>query len=671
MSAIVFDPVDEVIDLILSEKSFDAVSARLSSLKKKEFRQLLDRLSEAYYHKNPIATDDVYDSIEEVYESKFGKNKKIGSVPPASDQETVIRPSGSQVERVPLPYYMGGLDKAKDDKSLDLWFRRQPSDCEYVQSDKLDGVSVALITTIDEKTGAVRERLLKRGDEKEGTDISYMLPFLKRPKVSRSIAVRGELVIPVKVFVSKYQSKGAMNPRNTVAGLTNSKTASAEQIRDIHFVAYSVLSGKPLKKSDQFRLIEELGYETPSWTMISSCDFSADNFTSDVKRRKRMGSYDIDGIVIDADVAPVPITSGNPDNSVAFKIAGETAVTTVLGVKWAVSKHGVYKPRVNVESVRLSGVKIDWATGFNGKFIVDNGVGRGAKVLITRSNDVIPYILEIIEKSSPELPEGEYEWNENGVEITLPRGQESEEKDVSRMVAFFKEVGVKFLGESTVKKLYEGGMRTLSDLFCASEEDIIGIEGFQAKGAERIVESIRSSIDGAHLSTIMAASSVFPNFGAKRLRQITDEYPDVMNASSEEELENLRKGILNLKGFKKLADVFVAKLPEFKEWIAKHPQVKFTLGEQTGKEEKDELSDSRDPLTGQVIVCTGWRMSTPLQREVEKRKASVGSSVTGKTTILVAKNLEARETEKVKSAREKGVTVIDKASFLELYGLKE
>ena len=73
-------------------------------------------------------------------------------------------------------------------------------------------------------------------------------------------------------------------------------------------------------------------------------------------------------------------------------LSDQSAEAKVLDVLWSASKDGFLKPRVKIEEVNIGGAKINYATGFNAKFIQDNKIGLGAVIKIIRSGDVIPKI---------------------------------------------------------------------------------------------------------------------------------------------------------------------------------------------------------------------------------------------------------------------------------------
>ena len=73
----------------------------------------------------------------------------------------------------------------------------------------------------------------------------------------------------------------------------------------------------------------------------------------------------------------------------------QTANVKVINVEWNASKHGYMIPRIQFESVNIGGAVLSFTTGFNGKYIVDNKIGKGAVLKIIRSGDVIPKVEKV------------------------------------------------------------------------------------------------------------------------------------------------------------------------------------------------------------------------------------------------------------------------------------
>ncbi len=655
-----FDKVDEVLHALYADLKREEVEVQkeitpiLKKLNKNDYERLLDVLSNIYYNEEDKikVSDSLYDYIEEIYNGKFQeKNKKVGAI---------IR--NNKVTKVKLPYPMFSLDKVKDDNALRIYKERYPESTFYID-DKLDGVSACYFISKGKRF------LYKRGDENEGADITHLLEFLNIPeiKTDKDFAVRGELVMSLKNF-SKYE-QDRKNPRNTVSGLTNpsSKSIDKNMIKDIDFVAYQIMSDEKSSKQEQIETLKKLKFNVCEGTIFESEDLDTENLTIFTKQRKKRSLYDIDGLVVTLNKPNIKFPKdSNPKHQVAFKIQGDTAVAIVKDVEWNISKQGLYKPRVNIDPINLSGVTISWVTAHNAKFIVENGIGIGSKIIITRSGEVIPKILDVIEKVQPTLPDGI--WNENNVELMVKEGDNDEEtKDeitIKQITSFFSELGAKFLAETTIRKIYFAGFQTLKDFLNLTVDDIKIIEGFKDKSAERIINSITNSINNVPLYNVMAASCMFPNFGTKRLKVICESIPDVINITKKEDLPAIKNKILTIQGFKTLADIFVNNLLNFNIWLKNHNEI--VINQE--KEEKIEIISSDSKLKGQTIVFTGVRNAL-LQREIEKYGGRVTSAVSKQTTIVIVKDLDFSSV-KVTKAQQNGARVIPIEEFAEEFGLE-
>jgi hypothetical protein len=111
-------------------------------------------------------------------------------------------------------------------------------------------------------------------------------------------------------------------------------------------------------------------------------------------------------------------TNGNPKYAFAFKMMLDENIiqTEVENVEWNVSKWGVLKPRIKIKEINIGGVNINYTSGFNAKFIKDNKINKGSLLKITRSGDVIPFIIEVVSKSEmASMPDIKYNWIASGI----------------------------------------------------------------------------------------------------------------------------------------------------------------------------------------------------------------------------------------------------------------
>ena len=286
--------------------------------------------------------------------------------------------------------------------------------------------------------------------------------------------------------------------------------------------------------------------------------------------------------------------------------------------------------------------------------------------MITRSGEVIPKILDVIEKVQPVLPDGT--WNENNVELMVKEDQNDDEtKDeitIKQITSFFSELGAKFLAETTIRKIYFSGFSTLKEFLNLTVDDIKTIDGFKDKSAERIVNSISNSIINVPLYNVMAASCMFPNFGSKRLKLICEAIPDVTDITDRKELEGIKNKILTIQGFKTLSDTFVNNLLNFNKWLKQHEEIQINQD----LKEVTEIVSSDSKLKGQTVVFTGVRNGL-LQREIEKYGGRVTTAVSKQTTIVIVKDKDFTSV-KVAKAQQNGAKVIQIDDFAEEFGLQ-
>ena len=258
---------------------------------------------------------------------------------------------------------MWSMDKIKPDtKALTKWQAKYKG--PFVLSSKLDCVSV-LYTTENKEP-----KLYTRGNGKVGQDISHLIPYLKLP-TNENIVIRGEFIITKSNFKEKYE-KIYSNTRNFVAGIINQKKIDKDKLKDIDFVAYEVI--KPvLKPSQQFDMLLTLDIITAThFVETSITNELLSKYLTDIRSSYK---YEIDGIICSNDII-YKRESKNPEHAFAFKmvLSDQIAEAKVVDVIWTPSKDGYLKPRVQIEPVVLGGAKIEYATGFNAKFINDNKI---------------------------------------------------------------------------------------------------------------------------------------------------------------------------------------------------------------------------------------------------------------------------------------------------------
>ena len=651
----------------------------LAILSLEELTAMLQEAIDNYYiselKEKSLLTDNEYDILREYILKKDPSNAL------ANDQQTQIK---NDTTKVKLPYEMWSMDKIKPDTNALTKFK-QTYKGPYVISAKVDGVS-ALYST---ETGS--PNLYKKGDGKFGFLINHILPYLNLP-TQKNITLRGELMIKEETFKLKYKGQFS-NSRNFIAGLVNRKKltqAEKDILQDIDFVAYEVIMPQNLKPSEQFNKLEDLKITTVK--NIQALDYA--QLTNDYLSNKLIEfrttyEYSIDGIIcIDDNLHDRK--SKNPEHAFAFKmvLTDQVIEAKVLDVLWSVSKDGLIKPRVQFEPVTIGGVTITYATGINARFIVDNNIGLGALVSLTRSGDVIPKITSVIVPAQkpimPSTTEYDYVWNSTNVDIILKNIKADPRVNVKSITKFFKDLEIEGLGEKNIEKIINSGANTIHKIINLSNEELMNVEGFQKKMATKIKTSMQKQLEEASIAKIAAASNIFGRGVAERtINAILKAEPTILTdqASIEEKISKLSA----IEGVgEKTAAQFVKAIPEFIEFItlikpdfqtqAKEEPIQVTQAQVTQAQvTQAQVTQAEDhALKNKIIVFSDFdKTSKYTKKELEKLLAKFGpiieTTVKKTTNILIIGDSLSSST-KVETAKKIGtIEIITLDDFLEKY----
>jgi NAD-dependent DNA ligase/DNA polymerase/3'-5' exonuclease PolX len=619
----------------------------LSGLSEKTLSDMIRMTNEQYYNtQNPLLTDNEYDILKEYIERTYPKNAAI---------QEIGAPVGKN--KVSLPYEMPSMDKIKPDTgALDAWARKYSG--PYLLSCKLDGVSGLYI--MDEKT----PKLYTRGNGTIGQDITHFLSSISLPRgqPGSQIAVRGEFILPKKTFSEKYKDTFS-NARNLVSGIINSKTAD-EKTRDLHFVAYEVVS-PPMRPSEQMAFLLNNGFEVVQY---QAAETLSNEFLSGILLEWRHDyEYVMDGVIVTDDKI-YPRKSGNPEHAFAFKmvISDQQAEAKVVDVLWTPSKNGYLKPRIRIEPVHLGGVTIEYATGFNGKFIEDNKIGIGAVVQLVRSGDVIPYITGVTSPAEhPKMPDVPYIWTDTKVDILLENKDVDNTVQLKNVAGFFTHLEVEGLSTGNVKRFFAAGYTTVPVILKMTKKDFEKVEGFKEKMIEKIYNSMHEKVGKATLLDIMVASNKMGRgLGERKIKPILEEYPDILtlpiDSSKKEEMLKMVKGI-----GKENAHEFVSNIGDFLAFL-EECALSYKLREKAASLPlENRVISIEHPLYQKKIVMTKVRDKTILDA-MAKYGANLEDSVKKDTFALIVKSKE-DNSNKMEAAKKYGISIFTPDEFIRTY----
>lgn len=625
--------------------------------------QIVEILMEAddQYHNDgeSFLTDSEYDSLVLIL-------KKI------NPNDPYLSKVGSDVRggKVDLPYPMGSLDQVYEGDTVKWVKELKAKDEDFVITDKQDGTSCLIIYGKNGKLSIA----YSRGNGFQGADITRHIRNIPSVplKVSKPCAIRGEVIMEDSVFEQFQQemisSKQRVykNPRNYVAGRMNASENTSKFYDAVKFIGTSVVDPK-MGKLEQMKFMEDNGFIVTPYTVMKGKELMDDHLIKYLNERRAASKTAIDGIVIDIDKAEIRASlrrkssSLNPMYSRKFKIGSEDNVTIaeVVKVHWNPSKAGYLKPRVEIKPVDLVGVTITYATGFNAKFIKDNIIGPGAKVQITRSGDVIPFIQKVVSASpsGPDLPMehefGELDWNDTGVDLILVNADENETVIINRLIDMFTALEVPHLKEGSIQKLFNAGYKTPESIIKASEDELKSILGDSA--GSKIFNGLRSKLNGIPLGILAGASQLLGRgIGRRKMTKLIEVLGEEYFLGNNIHV----KDIVKVEGFEeKTAEVIVSNIGNFQNFL-KSIDGYYTL-------KKKEVNVDGD-LVGTVVVFTGIR-DKDLEAKIEARGGTIGSSVSKNTTHLVAKDPTSGSS-KLKRAADMGVKIISIVEAKELWG---
>lgn len=616
--------------------------------------QLADMLvvaNAAYYNtKTALMTDNEFDIIKEYMERKYPKNEVLEQV-------------GAPItkNKVKLPFNMPSMDKIKPDSgALAKWQEKYSG--PYVLSCKLDGVSGMFVSNKD----IDQAKLYTRGDGTVGQDITHLLRILKLPTVD-GLVVRGEFIIPKARFVEKYKDTFA-NPRNMVSGIVNSKTMD-EKAKDLHFVAYEII--QPLMKpSEQMAALKKHGFEVVQ--NKSEPELTNESLSEVLKDWRSNYQYEIDGVIVTDDHMHSR-KDGNPEYAFAFKmvLSDQMAEAKVVDVIWEASKAGYLKPRVRIEPVRLTGVTIEYATGFNAKFIEENKIGIGAVIQIIRSGDVIPHIKAVTTPAEhAKMPDASYHWTDKHVDIVLDNVSEDITVREKNITAFFTTLEVDGLSGGNVKRIMKAGFDTVPKILHMSKEDFETVEGFKKKMVDKLYDGIQEKVGKASLLDIMVASNLLGRgLGERKMKPMMEAQPDILTSSDtdEEKIAKLRAipgiGPENAKSFVANIGVFLGFLKE----CGLDGKLNGPLIAEPSKELANEMAniDTSNPLYGKHVVMTKTRDATVIDK-VKKAGGILDDNI-GKTTFLLIVKTKDDVSNKTKKANDLGIQIMTPEEFNQKY----
>jgi DNA ligase (NAD+) len=643
-------------------------------------RQLVDILNkwayEYYVLDAPTVSDKEYDAL---YDELRKLEEQSGEVYPDSPTRRVGGEPIKAFEKHTHIARLFSLDKSVTEDEVRAFITRVEKaggeNAEYTVEYKFDGLTVCL--TYDKGEFV---RATTRGNGVVGEDVTAQVltirSFPMKISYQGTLEVRGEAVIRLSVL-EKYNQTAAeplKNARNAAAGAIRNLDPKITQARkpDIYFYDVNYQSeGELLSQTQAHDFLVKEGFKVFPYFCVCKSGEEVLAALAHIEKERREIDVLTDGAVIKVNDSALREEMGSTDKfprwAMAYKFEAEEVTTLLKDVIWQVGRTGKLTPLALLEPVELGGATVSRATLNNYGDIVRKDVKIGSRVLVRRSNEVIPEILgktEHYEHSrevdKPTLcPACQTPLNEVGAHLFCPN-----KNCVPRIVAKLDHyagknaMNIDGFSESTAQTLVEKGLiKTFADLYRLTAEQLATLEGFKDKKISNLLTEIQKSktptldafffaigIDGVGR---VAAKDLAARFkSVENLQNATVEELVAMDNVGEITANAIKEYFADEDNLSQLADLAAVGVTP------------------TWNDVKIE-----GVFSGQSVVLTGSLTSfkrSEAQKLIEANGGVCQSSVTAKTTLVIAGEEAGSKLEKAKKLQ---IQIIDETQFKQMLSL--
>ena len=642
----------------------------------KELVELLNRYAYEYYTKDtPSVSDSEYDQLyRELVELETAHPDEILPESPTHRVGGVVLKGFTKYQHQYPLYSLQDAFSREELEAFDQRVRKEFPSISYVCELKIDGLSISL--TYENGvlvTGATR------GDGSVGEDITENLKRVKDiPLVLPepvNITVRGECYMPRASFdrVNQIRQENGepefANPRNAAAGTLRQLDTKIVAKRNLATFLYQEVS--PTDQSSQEGVLEKLarlGFVVNQERVLAEDMEQIWDFIQKVAQLREDLPYDIDGIVIKVNDLAVQeelgFTVKAPKWAVAYKFPAEEKEAKILSVDWTVGRTGVVTPTANLTPVQLAGTTVSRATLHNVDYIAEKDIHQDDTVIVYKAGDIIPAVLRVVKDKrvsdqalaipthcpscQSELLHFEDEVALRCINPLCP----AQIKEGLNHFASRDAMNLTGLGPAVVEKLFAAQLvEDVAGIYRLSVEDLLTLEGFKEKSAEKLYEAIQASKENSAEKLLFGLG--IRHVGSKVSQILLQEFHDLDQLATADPERIASIDSLGMVVAESLKSYFAQEGSKRLLQELKEAGVNLTyLGEKVA-------SDAA--LSGMTVVLTG-KLERLTRSEAKVKLESLGAKVTGsvsKKTDLVVAGADAGS--KLTKAQELGIQVEDEA----------
>ena len=644
-----------------------------------ELRDLIRHHEHAYYVLDlPEISDAEFDAL--FLELRRLEEEHPQLVTADSPTQRVGGEASEQFAKVRHRSPMLSLQNAFDEDEIRAFDRRVRGaiggDVHYCAELKIDGLAISLTYE--------RGRLIRaatRGDGTVGEDVTANVRTIRSvPLTIDPVAglpdvfeVRGEVYFPIAAFerlnaeMEAQRKARYVNPRNTAAGSVRQIDSSVTGSRDLQTFMYTLDPGGPCRSQwEVLSALERMGFRVNKHRRRLTGIDEVIEYHAEWQRKRHELEHEIDGIVVKVDRFDQQLELGfvarSPRWAIAFKYAPEQAETDVEEIACYVGRTGVLTPVAHVKPVIVGGVTVRNVTMHNEAQVNEKGVYVGARVVIHRAGDVIPEIVSVKEpKQGWRMPAkcpvcgGEVVREEPYIaHRCINPFCAAQRLERLRHFASRGAMNIDGMGYATLNQVIERGLvADPSDLYRLTKEQVVELEGFADKSAQKLITKIADSRRPS-LGRFLYALGI-PQVGEATADMLAAEFGSIekLRAATAEQLNAVEGVGPSMAG-------------EVRQYFGGHGGELVTRLLDAGVQPQATEAPGEGPLTGKTFVFTGTMdaMGRPEAEALVRRLGGkAASSVSAKTDYVVAGPGAGSKLEKAQKLK---LTILEEREFLDL-----
>lgn len=477
---------------------------------------ILNDASEAYYNTgNPMMTDEQFDAmLEDLKQLEEETGVVLSNSPTINVGAKVL----TELEEVEHNHPMLSLEKCHTAEELVKFSNGK----ELVSSIKLDGLTVSLLYE-----DGVLVSAETRGNGNVGSNVTEHLKRFKNVPLkinkSNTYIIDGEAIITDEDFAEVNKNGEYKNSRNLAAGTLSVLDTSLVAKRKLSFFAWDVIEGGGNSLKDNLDEAKELGFEVvPFWfnpniagldneTLQNSINYMFDYAEQD--------GYPCDGIVFkfnDIEYGKsLGATSHHFRNGIAYKKKDDVHTTELVDIEWTMGKTGTLTPTAVFKPVEIDGTIVERASVHNVSILTKLDLHIGDIIEVVKANQIIPQVKRnvssderlalgkepdyiAIPSTCPVCGDEAMMVTENSSTILVCVNDNCKGKLLGKLTHFVSKnaMNVDGLSEQTLEKFMElGWLNGLIDVYNLDYRynDIIGLDGFGKKSADKLMNAIEKS----------------------------------------------------------------------------------------------------------------------------------------------------------------------------------